>query len=176
MSRSNQAAIRRRVSEAPSNIQPVPTPPNNTPTNSTQPQSSLQPRMTMQQVVILLDQRVKELENAKTEVNNTVSVNDLNSIISEFNSRFEILAKEIDDIKNMLLKLQSYTMDVNKMLVDERIQILSNIDDLDQSNLNITDEVVNITDDIEINNKPSDIKIVGDTDTSEINISEEQNN
>ena len=119
MSRSNASAIRRRVSEAPSNIQPVPPPPNNTPTNSTQPQSSLQPRMTMQQVVILLDQRVKELENAKTEVNNTVSVNDLNSIISEFNSRFEILAKEIDDIKNMLLKLQSYTMDVNKMLVDE---------------------------------------------------------
>ena len=31
----------------------------------------------------------------------------------------------------MLLKLQSYTMDVNKMLVDERIQVLSNIDDLD---------------------------------------------
>ena len=176
MSRSNASAIRRRVSEAPSNIQPVPPPPNNTPTNSTQPLSSLQPRMTMQQVVILLDQRVKELENTKTEVNNTVSVNDLNCIISEFNSRFEILAKEIDDIKNMLLKLQSYTMDVNKMLVDERIQILSNIDDLDQTNLNITDETVNITDDIETDNKPSDIEIVGDTDTSEIDINEEQNN
>ena len=176
MSRSNASAIRRRVSETPSNIQPVPPPPNNTPTNSTQPLSSLQPRMTMQQVVILLDQRVKELENTKTEVNNTVSVNDLNSIINEFNSRFEILAKEIDDIKNMLLKLQSYTMDVNKMLVDERIQILSNIDDLDQSNLNITDETVNITDDIETDNKPDDIEIVGDTDTSEIDNNEKQNN
>ena len=103
-------------------------------------------------------------------------IRDRNSIISEFNSRFEILAKEIDDIKNMLLKLQSYTMDVNKMLVDERIQILSNIDDLDQTNLNITDETVNITDDIETDNKPSDIEIVGDTDTSEIDINEEQNN
>ena len=103
-------------------------------------------------------------------------MNDLNSIINEFNSRFEILAKEIDDIKNMLLKLQSYTMDVNKMLVDERIQILSNIDDLDQSNLNITDETVNITDDIETDNKPDDIEIVGDTDTSEIDNNEKQNN
>ncbi len=53
MSRSNASAIRRRVSEAPSNIQPVPPPPNNTPTNSTQPQSSLQTRMTMQQDEIL---------------------------------------------------------------------------------------------------------------------------
>jgi len=176
MSRSNASAIRRRTTEPQSNIQPVPPPPNNTPTNSTQPQSSLQPRMTMQQVVILLDQRVKELETTKTEINNTVSVNDLNNIISEFNSRFEILAKEIDDIKNMLLKLQSYTMDVNKMLVDERIQILSNIDDLDQSNLNITDETVNITDDIETDNKTDDIEIVGDIDTPDINSTEEQNN
>lgn len=169
MSRSNQAAIRRRVSEAPSNIQPVPPPPNNTPTNSNEPQTSLKPRMTMQQVVILLDQRVKELETVKNDVNNTVSVNDLNNIISEFNSRFEILAKEIDDIKNMLLKLQSYTMDVNKMLVDERIQVLSNIDDLDQSNLKITDETVNITDDIDINNKPDEIEVVGDIDTNNDN-------
>ena len=166
MSRSNQAAIRRRVSEAPSNIQPVPPPPNNTPTNSNEPQTSLKPRMTMQQVVILLDQRVKELETVKNDVNNTVSVNDLNNIISEFNSRFEILAKEIDDIKNMLLKLQSYTMDVNKMLVDERIQVLSNIDDLDQSNLKITDETVNITDEIDINHKPDEIEVVGDIDTN----------
>jgi hypothetical protein len=75
----------------------------------------------------------------------------------------------------MLLKLQSYTMDVNKMLVDERIQILSNIDDLDQTNLNITDETVNITDDIEPDNNPDDIEIVGDTDTSEID-NEKQNN
>ena len=158
MSRSNASAIQRRT------VQPqIKTAPQ---TNQTQPppnQTRLKPKMTMPEVVILLDQRVNELENAKNEINNTVSVNDLNSIISEFNNRFEILAKEIDDIKNMLMKLQSYTMDVNKMLVDERIQILSNIDDLEQPVLNVTDETIEVTDDIEI---------IGDVEKSEISIDE----
>ena len=39
----------------------------------------------------------------------------------------------------------------------------------------ITDETVNITDDIEPDNNPDDIEIVGDTDTSEID-NEKQNN
>jgi len=156
MSRSNASAIQRRTAQpqiksAPQ-IQPEP-----------EPQTQLKPKMTMQQVVILLDQRVNELEKSKNEVNNTVSVNDLNGIISEFNNRFEILAKEIDDIKNMLMKLQSYTMDVNKMLVDERIQILSNIDDLDQPTLKVTDETIEVTNDIEI---------IGDVEKSEINSDE----
>ena len=160
MSRSNASAIQRRTTQPQiksAQIQPQVQP--EPQTNQTQ----LKPKMTMQQVVILLDQRVNELEKSKNEVNNTVSVNDLNGIISEFNNRFEILAKEIDDIKNMLMKLQSYTMDVNKMLVDERIQILSNIDDLEQPTLKVTDETIEVTNDIEI---------IGDVEKSEINSDE----
>ena len=158
MSRSNASAIQRRTGQPQIKSAPQPQP-----QIQPEPQTQLKPKMTMQQVVILLDQRVNELEKSKNEVNNTVSVNDLNGIISEFNNRFEILAKEIDDMKNMLMKLQSYTMDVNKMLVDERIQILSNIDDLDQPTLKVTDESIEIT----------DIEVTGVIDNPEINNNDE---
>jgi len=38
-----------------------------------------------------------------------------------------LLANEIADLKDMLLKLQTFTMEVNKRLVDERIQLLSDV-------------------------------------------------
>lgn len=49
-----------------------------------------------------------------------VSINDFNTIISEFNSRFELFAHEISDLKDVIMKLQSYTMEVNKSLLEEK--------------------------------------------------------
>jgi hypothetical protein len=46
----------------------------------------------------------------------------INDNLTEYDNRFEILANEIADIKTILLKLQSYTMSVNKMLLEERQQ------------------------------------------------------
>jgi hypothetical protein len=46
-------------------------------------------------------------------------------ILSDFNQRFEILAEELNTVKDLLLKLQSYTMDVNKALYEERIHVFS---------------------------------------------------
>jgi hypothetical protein len=43
-------------------------------------------------------------------------------------TRFDILAREIADLKDVVLKLQAYTMDVNKTLLEERIHILSDLD------------------------------------------------
>ena len=43
-----------------------------------------------------------------------------------FNERFELFAQEISLMKEQLLKLQSYTMDVNKVLYEERIHVLTN--------------------------------------------------
>jgi hypothetical protein len=48
-------------------------------------------------------------------------------ILSDFNNRFEILAEEINNLKDIVLKLQSYTMDVNKTLLDERINVFSDL-------------------------------------------------
>jgi hypothetical protein len=133
MSSSNAAAIKRRTQPPPA-IQPR----SNTTTtiDNSKPQV---PKLTMQQVIILLDQRVKVLENKlnPSDNDNYVNTNDLNNIINEFNNRFEIVASEIDEIKNILIKLQSFTMDVNKMLVDERIQVLSDVND---QHLQITSE------------------------------------
>jgi hypothetical protein len=46
----------------------------------------------------------------------------INENLTEYDNRFEILANEIAEIKTIVLKLQSYTMSVNKMLLEERQQ------------------------------------------------------
>ena len=52
---------------------------------------------------------------------------DLNEILDDFNNRFVLLAEEIAQLKDTIMKLQSYTMDVNKMLLEERVNVLSDI-------------------------------------------------
>ena len=49
----------------------------------------------------------------------------LQEVIEEYGNRFDIIADELANIKNMMLSLQSFTMDVNKTLMQERIRILS---------------------------------------------------
>jgi len=41
-------------------------------------------------------------------------------ILDEFNARFEIMAEEIANLKNIVMNLQMYTMSVNKQLLEER--------------------------------------------------------
>ena len=53
--------------------------------------------------------------------------NVLEKIIDEFNGRFEIFAEEIANMKDVIMKLQSYTMDVNKTLLEERFHVLSDL-------------------------------------------------
>jgi hypothetical protein len=52
----------------------------------------------------------------------------LTETLSDYEARFDILAEEIANIKNIVLSLQSYTMEVNKMLLEERIHLLSSTD------------------------------------------------
>ena len=40
-------------------------------------------------------------------------------ILQEFNGRFEMLAHEINDMKNLVLNLQKYTMEVNRRLLEK---------------------------------------------------------
>ena len=42
--------------------------------------------------------------------------------IAEFDHRYTILAEEIANLKNITLNLQNYTMEVNKTLLEERLQ------------------------------------------------------
>lgn len=104
--------------------------------------------LTLPQVIQVVDRRLIILETfmneTKTNANidnvvRTLNASDDNShpsgsttapsnlaeIIEEFDKRYELLAEEIVNIKNIVLSLQSYTMDVNKMLLEERSQMFS---------------------------------------------------
>jgi hypothetical protein len=47
-------------------------------------------------------------------------------LISEYEARFETILNEITQMKDVIMKLQTFTMEVNKSLYDDRINILSN--------------------------------------------------
>jgi len=157
MSAANAAARKRR---APNATVDTPRPPNAS--SSQAPATGL----TLQQVIALIDKRLIVLEkHVKEQSTNPQPVNNnlgdqvnhqlameqqmffsqqLAEITEEFNSRYSILAEEIDNMKNMLLKLQSYTMEVNKTLLEERIRILSDVEKEPVSELAVQDLAENI--------------------------------
>lgn len=93
--------------------------------------------LTLPQVITLVDQRLcalethvrqsiqkeRELEESQSAEENAIP-NNITEVLDEFHERFETLAEELANLKNVVLNLQSYTMDVNKTLLQERIRIL----------------------------------------------------
>lgn len=73
--------------------------------------------LTLPQVISVIDKRLINLE--LLTATHTVDPN-----VEEFETRFEILAEEISNLKQIVLSLQSYTMDVNKMLLEERQNVV----------------------------------------------------
>ena len=134
MSSSNAAAIRRRVGAQGA---PAPAPGQSTSNMPRPPSGSATPttpsQMTLQQVISTVDKRLSQLETivqSNNDNNNNTNNNEsseLPLIVDEFNNRFELIVTEINSLKDIVMKLQSYTMEVNKMLVDERIHILSDL-------------------------------------------------
>jgi hypothetical protein len=146
MSKSNASAKSRRAFiDTSKQNQFNPSIPTSSPTPS-QPSTGL----TLQQVISVIDKRLINVETfmkeSKEESSKRVNFedenqdndndngkdtydnnNELNNIIIEYNSRFALLAEEISNIKDTLLKLQTYTMSVNKTLMEERIQLLSDL-------------------------------------------------
>ena len=132
MSTSNAAAIRRRVgnqnnSNSSSNLASIPENPNVEKKEATK-------TLTMTEMITLLNSRVVVLEkniNQDTNVNVVQTQQEIQSLANEINIRFELFANEIANMKDTVMKLQTYTMDVNKMLMNERIQILSDVEKTD---------------------------------------------
>jgi hypothetical protein len=91
--------------------------------------------LTLPQVIALVDRRLVVLETFMKETKtqapaapaSTAAPTMDDEFVEDINSKFEMLANEIADLKDMLLKLQTFTMEVNKRLVDERIQLLSDV-------------------------------------------------
>jgi hypothetical protein len=151
MSQANAAAIRRRAN-----------PINNTPTTGANPaQAQAQDQtnvnsagLTLPQVIAVIDRRLINLETFVKESKSQpfvqqqqVSLSPIaenstqfSELFEEYNHRFEVLADEIANMKDIVLKLQSYTMDVNKALMDERIHVFSDLGSNAQVQTELTEE------------------------------------
>jgi len=134
MSQANASARKRRA-PPPVITAPVSTPPQfqQQPQN-TGPSMNSGNGLTLPQVILLVDKRLTVLEKFMNTTNQfnetqhqTVSQpiessdsDEVNEIKEEFNIRYSLLAEEIGNIKNMLLSLQTYTMEVNKKLLEQQ--------------------------------------------------------
>jgi hypothetical protein len=126
-----------------------------------QPQATVQPQagLTLPQVIALVDKRLITLEAFMKEqkenpvqaqpsvtqpssnmqlLENEVLKTEIENMATEFNDRYELLATEIQSMKDIVIKLQSYTMEVNKTLMEERVRVLSDVDN--SANLTIDEE------------------------------------
>lgn len=141
MSQALASARKRRAQpEGPSS--PIPNPASSiynrsSSASSSQQQSSAQLNpnaLTLPQVISVVDHRLmlveqyvkEQRERVDTDGNTAATLPDnVTEILGEYSDRFDIIADELASLKNMLLSLQSFTMDVNKKLMDERIHMLS---------------------------------------------------
>jgi len=173
MSKANASAKNRRAFNGNT---PPPTP-NAFQPNSNNVNNNVQPQgFTLQQVIAVIDRRLLNLESfVKDSTENTqkhvhfesnvtsppASSDNVDSsvteILNEFSSRFDILAEEISNLKDIVLKLQSYTMDVNKTLLEERIHVFSDLGSCNPEDIN--NQVFDITNDpVSINSETQESK------------------
>ena len=180
MSSSNAAAIRRRAGINP----PAPTPAPNA--NQRQPSSAASstqaqdaPRkLTLPEVISVFDKRISKLEeNVKSASNQTSNImqassdtpSNLNEILGEFNMRFEVLADEISTLKDTILRLQTFTMDVNKMLLNERVRVLSDLG----PNLQMSNDEADINSVFSLASDTANIGIQRESPTTSVDMREE---
>lgn len=121
MSNSIAAAKRRRAGIQ----EPTPVQSNSSPSLA-QPQA---PKMSIPNFLGLLDKRISSLESSllsNTEPNNIQLEIDspegkktmkITEYMEEMDAKFNMLAEEITNMKDIVLKLQTFTMDVNKSLL-----------------------------------------------------------
>ena len=162
MSNSIAAAKKRRAG-----IQPT-TPQQPTPIQSQSAETSSMdsPKLTLPQVIAVIDNRLINLEQFMKEIKensiqseqlmneNTenIELNDSSEVIKvpiaeyvvEMDKKFELLVEEISELKDIVLKLQSFTMEVNKTLMEDRIQILSDYKNIQIDNT--TEQSENVLD------------------------------
>jgi hypothetical protein len=134
MSQANAAARKRRAGGASISGMPEPVAQQAPPAGA---------GLTLPQVIALVDKRLVTLETfmrdtktavpapAQTQVQAQAPSAIDDEMLDEINTKFDLLAGEVAELKDMLVKLQSYTMEVNKKLFDERIQLLSDVKDTD---------------------------------------------
>ena len=126
-------------------------------TNITGP--NMQRPMSLQQVISVFDKRLLHIEghilkngsiSHQPTTNSSEITQDMESLkvnirenldgqFSEFDHRYQVLASEISNLKQIVLKLQGYSLEINKSLLEERNEILSKLDTFQD---NIEDAIV----------------------------------
>lgn len=115
-------------------VQPV-----SEPQPQTQQQQPNRNLMSLPQVLKVFDTRLNAIESNMKELQSSTTTTEasdskessisiateMQEILGEYEERFQVLANEIQSMKEIVLKLQTYTMDVNKTLLEERVQIMS---------------------------------------------------
>lgn len=102
--------------------------PTQQPAQPSQPNNKPQ---TMQEFVKSVDSRLSTMESR------------LNEVIDEYETRFTLLAEEIANMKDVIIKVQSFSMEINKDLHNERIRVLSDIESKPLENIN--ENIINDT-------------------------------
>jgi hypothetical protein len=169
MSNSIAAAKKRRAGIQPS----TPQVPNSFQSQNVETNSINSPKLTLPQVITVIDNRLINLEqfmrefkenNIQSEDNIVDSNNielttgDSDEIIKvpiaeyvvEMDKKFELLVEEITTLKDIVLKLQSFTMEVNKTLMEDRIQILSDYKNIEIDNTTQSENIYLNTETVEI--------------------------
>jgi hypothetical protein len=178
----SQALASARKRRAPGAEPPRPQIQNNQPSQQVQPGVPPQQGLTLPQVISLVDKRLVTLETFMNETKSSNFQNiqnqntnlkqeqpqpqinipsNITEILDEFNSRHELLADEIGSLKNLVMNLQSYTMDVNKMLLQERIKILSDLTDLGEGNIETESIISNANPSVQIDVSEPTYNIAG---------------
>jgi hypothetical protein len=76
--------------------------------------------LTLPQVIALVDTRLTTLETFMKSSDSNQSSQEINpEIFDDYESRFQMLATEITEMKDIVLKLQTFTMEVNKRLLEK---------------------------------------------------------
>ena len=138
MSNSIAAAKRRRAGVIEQQQPPPPPMPQQTAISA--PGAVPASRLTLPQIITLFDLRIAKLEKSAPAVSQSSAADDeknasIAEYVEEMDHKFSLLVEEITTLKDIVLKLQSFTMEVNKMLVDERIQIMSEFEGPDSKKI-----------------------------------------
>lgn len=89
------------------------------------PQQAQRGGMSLPQILSMVEKRILNIEakiaskdNEKPEENINANEN-LKIILDEYDSRFEMLATQINDLKDIVMQLQRFTMEVNKSMYEK---------------------------------------------------------
>ena len=129
-------------------------PPQRMPPPGQQQMPTQAPGLTLPQVIALIDTRLVTLERFMNDskegivspptmpaftqpvaqpqsqpvnTDDLITSDDLNDTVAEFDGRFQLLATELANLKDIVLSLQKYTMDVNKMLLESQQSAASSV-------------------------------------------------